>query len=126
MPSLVRQPETLADPAVARRRRTAPRTRVGSVNFSLARGPRMGLLMDGLKREAYLYSYCGQSFPGLSRASGGMRPWIGSAHEGGHLPVRTVTVLPADRTGCHHDGDPAGLARRGFGGDLCGSGPQRP
>ena len=49
-----------------------------------------------------------------------------SRTRGGHLPVRTVTVLHADRTGCHHDGDPAGLARRGFGGDPCGSGPQRP
>ena len=91
-----------------------------------ARAPRMGSLMDGPKREAYLYSYCGQSFPRLSRASGGMRPWIAPAHEGGHLPVRTVTVLHADRTGCHHGGDPAGRAQRGFGGDPCGSGPQRP
>ena len=40
--------------------------------------------------------------------------------------MRTVTVLHADRTGCHHDSDPAGLTRRGFGGDPCGSGPQRP
>jgi len=50
----------------------------------------------------------------------------GSRTRGGHLPVGTVIVLHADRTDCHHDGDPAGRARRGFGGDPCGSGPQRP
>ena len=38
----------------------------------------------------------------------------------------TVTVLHADRTDCHHDGDPAGRARRGFDADPCGSGPPRP
>ena len=39
----------------------------------------------------------------------------------------TVTVLYADRTDCHHHGDPAGHARLGLdGGDPCGSGLQRP
>lgn len=38
----------------------------------------------------------------------------------------TVTVLHAGRTDCRHDGDAAGRARRGFDGDPCGSGPQRP
>ena len=51
----------------------------------------------------------------------------GPAHEGSQLPVGTVTVLYADRTDCHHHGDPARYARRGVdGGDPCGADQQRP
>jgi hypothetical protein len=47
--------------------------------------------------------YCGQSFPGLSRAPAGMRPWVAPAHEGSsacgyrHRPARRAHRLPPRR-----------------------------
>jgi putative nucleic acid modification protein with dual OB domain len=77
------------------------------------------------KPEAYLYGYCGRLSPGFpahrAACEHGWRP-----DTRGSSAVGTVTVLHADRTDCHHDGDPAGRARRGFDGDPSGSGPQRP
>lgn len=124
-PSLVRQPETLAGRAAARRRRTSPRTRVGSVNFSPARGPRMGSPMDGPKREACRYSYCGQSSPGLSRFPGrGCVRVARCAITWGYLPV-CMTCGPQMVPGAGAQlWPPSSLPRAGqpSGGRVCGAG----
>ena len=76
------------------------------------------------KSEALPLRVLRASFPGFpahrAACEHGWRP-----DTRGSSAVGTVTVLHADRTDCHHDGDPAGRARRGFDGDPSGSGPQR-
>ena len=65
---------------------------------------------------------CGQSFPGLSRASGGMRPWVVPAHKGvicpwvpspsctPGAPSATATAIRSTRQGADGGGSAATFA----------------